>query len=104
MPFIFFLSLFIGSFIEKGYHNFTHPLMSVFGGLSMIGILMAWKWEGIGGFLGAISIILFDLVNIFWYQAPKMTGTLIGSLLWFIPSTMFIYCWWTTKKNFEQHV
>ena len=105
---VFFLSLFIGEFLRKGYLNFNHPLMSVFMALSMIGILLAWRWEGFGGFLGAISIILFDLVNVFWYQTPKMVNTIIGSLLWFIPSIIFIYCWWATKvylkqQNFESN-
>ncbi|MEN8193687.1 MAG: hypothetical protein ABFS12_12770 [Bacteroidota bacterium] len=101
---VFFLMLFIGEFFRKGYISFNYPLMSVFMGLSMIGILLAWRWEGIGGFLGAISIVIFDLVNIFWYQTPKMTSTIIGSLLWLIPSIIFIYCWWTTKDKLKQQV
>ena len=89
---VFFISLFVGEFLRKGHFTFNHPFMSVFMGLSMIGILLAWKWEGFGGILGAISIILFDLVNLFWYQTPKMVNTIIGSLLWLIPSIIFIYC------------
>ena len=101
---LFFLSLFIGSFIEKGIHHFNYPLMSAFMGLSMIGILLAWRWEGLGGFLGASSIIIFDLVNLFWYQTPKMTSTISGSLLWLIPSIIFIYCWWITKYKLKEQV
>ena len=99
---LFFLSLFIGAFMRKGYINvghLGHYVMFAFTGLSMIGILLAWRWEGLGGFLGAFGIITSDLLNIFWVQGPKMLGSLIGSLLWLIPSIIFIYCWWKTRKE-----
>lgn len=104
---LFMLSLFIGVFIEKGYIHVSHPghyAMFAFTGISMIGILLAWRWEGLGGILGAFGIITSDLINIFWVQGQKMTGTLIGSLLWLIPSIIFIYCWWATKNNSKQQV
>jgi len=97
---LFMLSLFIGEFLRKGYINVGHPghyVMFAFSGLSSVGILMAWRWEGIGGFLGALGIIAFDLINIFWVQGSKMVGTIIGSLLWLIPASLFIYCWWKTR-------
>jgi len=99
---LFMSSIFIGALISKGQINVEHPghyVMFAFTGLSMIGILLAWRWEGLGGFLGAFGIITSDLLNIFWVHAPKMTGTLIGSLLWLIPSLIFIYCWWATKNR-----
>ena len=97
---LFFTSLFIGEFLRKGYINVGHPghyVMFVFSGLASVGILMAWRWEGIGGFLAAFGIITSDLLNIFWVQGPRMVGSLVGSLLWLIPSLLFIYCWWKTK-------
>ena len=99
---LFFLSIFIGEFLRKGYTNVGHPghyVMFAFSGLASLGILMAWRWEGIGGFLGTLGIIASDLINIFWVQGPKMVGTIVGSLLWLIPSFLFIYCWWKTRKK-----
>ena len=98
---IFFSSLYIGEFMRKGYLNIHYPVMFALMLLSMIGILLAWKWEGIGGLLGAISIIISDLLNLLWFQTPKIIGGLIGSLLWLIPSIIFIYCWWFTKSKLK---
>ena len=91
---LFMSSIFIGALIRKGYINFEHPghyVMFTLTGLSMIGILIAWRWEGLGGFLGAFGIIISDLLNIFWVQGSKMLDSLIGSLLWLVPSIIFIY-------------
>ncbi|MFC1726386.1 hypothetical protein ACFL4T_12230 [candidate division KSB1 bacterium] len=99
---LFFLLLFIGEFNRKDYINVGHPghyVMIVFSALASVGILMAWRWEAIGGFLAAFGIIVFDLLNIFWVQSPRMAGTLIGSLLWLIPGFLFIYCWWKTRGD-----
>jgi len=97
---LFTLSLFIGEFIRKGYINVGHPghyVMFAFLGLAQVGILMAWRWEGIGGFLAVFGVIASILLNIFWVQGPRMVGSIIGSLFWLIPSFLFIYCWWKTR-------
>lgn len=103
---LFMASIFIGSIIEKGTFTVPHPAHFILLGLwiiSSIGILIAWKWEGTGGILGAGGIIISDLLNIFWIQTPKLTGFLIGSLMWLLPSLAFIYCWLKTKeKNHQQ--
>ena len=103
---LFMSSIFIGSIIEKGTLTFSHPAHYLLLGLwsiSSIGILIAWKWEGTGGILGAGGIIISDLLNIFWIQTPKLTGFLIGSLMWLLPSLAFIYCWLRTKQKNPQH-
>ena len=102
---LFIISQFVGALIRKGYINVEHPghyVLFFFFGLAQIGILIAWRWERIGGLLIAFGIIVFDLLNIFWVQAPKMAGTIIASVFWLIISFIFIYCWWKTKGNLYQ--
>ena len=97
---VFMSSLFIGELIEKGSYtppHIGHVFMFALTGISQIGILLAWKWEGLGGILGASGILASDLLNLFWVQSPKMVNVLIGSLMWLIPSLIFIYCWRKTK-------
>jgi hypothetical protein len=97
---LFILSLFIGEFLRKGYINVAHPghyVLLAFWGLASVGILMAWRWEGIGGFLAAFGIIAFNLLNIFWVQSPRMVGSIVASLFWLIPAFIFIYCWRKTR-------
>jgi hypothetical protein len=101
---IFVFLLFIGEFLSKGYINVGHPghyVLFVFFGIAQIGILIAWhsRWEGIGGLLTVTGIVTFDFLNIFWVQGPRMTNTIIASLIWLILAFIFLYCWWKTKRN-----
>ena len=99
---LFISSIFIGAIIEKGsitVSNPAHYILLALWGISSIGILIAWKWEGIGGILGVIGILLSDLLNLFWIQTPKMVGFLIGSLMWLLPSMVFILCWLKSKDK-----
>jgi len=104
---LFIISQFVEALIRKGYINVDHPghyVLFLFFGLAQIGILIAWRWERKGGLLIAFGIIVFDLLNIFWVQAPKMAGTIIASVFWLIISFIFIYCWWKTRKESYQTV
>lgn len=103
---LFVLSQFIPAFIRKGGHiNVSHPghyvMMASFG-LAQVGILMAWRWEGIGGFLAVFGVIVSILLNIFWVQGPRMVQTIVAFMFWLIPSFFFIYCWWKTRGESQQ--
>jgi hypothetical protein len=76
-----------------------HYLLFAAIGLAQLGILLAWRWEGIGGFLAVFGIFAFDLLNIFWVQSQKMVASIIGFSIWLIPAFLFIYCWWKTREE-----
>jgi len=97
---LFILSQFLGAIIRTGHINvihYGHYVMMVFFGLAQIGILIAWRWEGIGGFLGVFGVIATILLNSLWVDGPRMAQSNIAFLLWLIPSLLFIYCWWKTR-------
>ena len=99
---LYFLSQVFGEFSRKAYINVSHPgpyVLLAFWGLASIGLLIAWRWEGIGGFLAAFSIISSDLLHIFWVQGQKTVGAIVVSLFLLIPALLFIYCWWKTRKE-----
>lgn len=99
---VFFMSsIFIGEAISKGLFYSVDPkhyVMFILIGIAQLGILLAWKWEGLGGLLGIIGVLISDLLHIFWIQNPKLIASLIGSLMWFIPSVIFVYCWYRTRN------
>ena len=74
------ITQFVGAILRKGTINVNHPgsyILFIFFGLAQIGIFIAWRWERIGGLLIAFSIIVFDFLNIFWVQGPRMTSTIL---------------------------
>ena len=68
-----------------------------FWGAGLAGLILAlWK-EGLGGIVSLLSFVIFIfLVGI----NPKPDIRFMYSLFIFlIPSVLYIYCWWLTKKS-----
>ena len=96
------LSFFIAEVIESGEMpnpDFGHGLVTFLFIIALIGFLIAWRWEGFGGILSAISIVLMTIVNVIWVHAAKDPGS---EIIFVIPALLFIYCWWRTRKQPQQ--
>jgi hypothetical protein len=99
---VFSLSFFIAHVIEQGEMpnpDFGHWLVIFLYIIAQIGFLIAWRWEGFGGILSAISIVLMATVNVIWVHAAKDPGS---EIIFVIPALLFIYCWWRTRKQLKQ--
>lgn len=99
---VLFLTLVIGEIIEKGELSIPDPgnrVMMAFFLLAQAGLLIAWRWEGFGGFLAAASIIITILLRLFWVQGAEGRDPIVAFLIWLIPAFLFIYCWWRTSKK-----
>ena len=67
--------------------------------LSIVGLGIAWRWEGLGG---AINIGFF-LVNLglYWFIRGRffpLGGVAILSLA-IVPGVLFLVCWWRLKSR-----
>jgi len=96
---VFSLSFFIANVIEQGEMpnpDFGHGLVTFLFIIVLIGFLIAWRWEGFGGILSAISIVLMATVSVIWVHAGKDPGS---EIIFLIPALLFIYCWWRTGKQ-----
>lgn len=97
---VFFLFFFIPDIIKKGglhISDFGHGVITILFLLGQVGILIAWRWEGIGGFLAASSIALAFLLNLFWVHAGQSDINI--TFIWLIPAFLFLYCWWKTRRQ-----
>lgn len=96
------LSFFIADVIEKGEMpkpDFGPGLVTFLFFIALIGFLIAWRWEGFGGILSAISIVLMTMVNVIWVHAAKDPGS---EIIFLIPALLFIYCWWKSRRQPKQ--
>lgn len=80
--------------------DFGHGLVTFLYIIGLIGFLIAWRWEGFGGILSAISIVLMATVNVIWVHAGKDPGS---EIIFVIPALLFIYCWWKSRKQLQQN-
>ncbi len=100
---VFSLFFFIANVIEQGEMpnpDFGHGLVTFLYIIALIGFLIAWRWEGFGGILSAISLVFMATVNVIWVHAAKDPGS---EIIFVIPALLFIYCWWKSRKRLQQN-
>ena len=90
--------LFVAESVEKGGIAIDSDRipMTAFMFLAFIGLIMAWRWEGLGGAMALGSLIAF---NMFAPASPFKGGLLVVTGLYGLPALLFIFCWWRTRKT-----
>lgn len=59
--------------------------------MSFVGLLIAWKWDGIGGILAVVSIVAFAALGL---QTPgKPGGIILLGVMYLLPAVLFILSW-----------
>jgi hypothetical protein len=61
-----------------------------------LGLIIAWRWEGIGGLLTTGGTMLFILMDYIF------TGHVLRFWMFFaflIPGLLFLYCWWLARHG-----
>jgi hypothetical protein len=65
--------------------------------LAFIGLIIAWKSEGVGGTVALSSMIVFAVLGLQTDLKPAATLLLTG--MFSLPALLFLFCWWKTKKH-----
>lgn len=78
-------------------------LPPLFGLLSVIGLGMAWRWEGLGGAIAVIfNLAMLTVLLIHWPITHNFPRYLVAPYgVWMaiaIPGMLFLICWWRSKK------
>lgn len=90
---LFLILMFVGSLFNPKQSNTpsTHELISfIFFPIGLcVGLLIAWKWELIGGIIAIVSMIIFSLI----------IQSTLGWIIFAIPGVLFIICWYLSRNN-----
>jgi hypothetical protein len=62
-------------------------------GAYIIGYSIAWKWEGLGGLIAIVGILLAQLIS------PSPTSMFLGQLLFTIPGILYIVYWFLARRQ-----
>ena len=77
-------------------------LPPLFSFLSALGLIIAWRWEGVGGAIAVIfQLATLPVLLIHWpitEDFPRYLAPYGVWLLIFIPGVLFLWCWWK-KRN-----
>jgi hypothetical protein len=92
------LFLFVGECVEKGKIavDSDRIVMSIFCLLTFVGLIIAWKWEGIGGTLAVCGLVGFN-ASTPWSVVNPVNLLITG--MYGIPAVLFLFCWWQTRKH-----
>lgn len=95
-----FLFLFVAESVEKGRIAIDSDRipMTAFMFLAFIGLIIAWKWEGLGGAMALGGLIAF---NILAPASVAKGGNFVITGLYGLPALLFIFCWWQTRKQLK---
>ena len=90
--------IFIAEMVEhlSGESQFSTNFIAslFFPGVSLIGLGIAWKWEGLGGLITIAGIIIHQIIS---PSLPKFTG----QLLFAIPGLLFLLYWFLSRGQLE---
>jgi hypothetical protein len=81
------------------------PLFELF---SVLGLGVAWRWEGLGGAISlAFSLATLPVLLIHWPITHNFPRYLVAPYgVWLviaIPGILFLMCWWKSKKRANPH-
>ena len=95
--------LYIRVFVAAGHSLFGSDgheidlLMSVLIGFAICGLIIAWRWEGLGGFMALVSgLILTVLVTVLSVKLSWLTGFFYGSPF-IITGGLCLFSWWRKR-------
>lgn len=69
--------------------------------LSVLGLAIAWRWEGLGGFLSLVSLSLLLFANLAINGGKINPIGFFAILIVIFPGVLFVVCWYSTKSNME---
>jgi hypothetical protein len=72
--------------------------------LSVLGLGVAWRWEGLGGAISVVfSLAALAVILVHWpiaYEFPRYLMAPYGVWLTVaIPGILFLMCWWRSKRS-----
>ncbi|MEA3407799.1 MAG: hypothetical protein U9R48_06945, partial [Chloroflexota bacterium] len=72
--------------------------------LSVLGLALAWRWEGWGGAMAILSqLVNLPLLLIHWPIAQGFPRYLVAPYgVWMaivVPAALFLVCWWRSRGN-----
>jgi hypothetical protein len=78
-----------------GLEAFNIVLFSVLG-IGLVALILAWWFEGLGGFVSLISFVIFNILA----ACNPIPGSIYIFLLliFLVPSLLYLYYWWLKRK------
>ena len=82
------------------FKGFTEVLQFLFYPVGICaGLIIAWKWEGIGAFITVGSLAAFHLIRYVSFGDPAFNGMIDGLAG---AGFLFLACWYLSRSNAQR--
>jgi len=70
-------------------------------GLSVVGLLVAWRWERLGALLALLGVIGHDVLFYLakGFQPAYLAGNLIIAMIFLLPACLYVIDWWMSRPQ-----
>ncbi len=71
--------------------------------VSVVGLALAWRWEGLGGALNVAGFVA-NLILFWAIRGEFLPGSVVLTLSpVLVPGILFLICWWRSRDRRESH-
>jgi hypothetical protein len=67
-----------------------------------VGVLIAWRWEMIGGAMAVVSAVAISALVYFGSARTMFPAALMASVPYFVAGVLFLACCWGTRRTESQ--
>ncbi len=67
--------------------------------VAIVGLLVAWVREGLGGFIAAISAVGIGILALITFQQNRYFSAFAYSSPFLVTGILFLCCWWKHRKT-----
>lgn len=66
--------------------------------VATLGLLLAWRWEGLGGLLAFVAGIALALVDYLVYGSEQWVAVLLYASPFVVAGGLCLVCWWRRRE------
>ena len=76
----------------------AEPLLTTCLSITLVGLIVGWKREGLGGLMIMDGMALFYLAN--FLSSGRFPGGWVFPIF-YLPGVLFLLCWWRTREELQ---
>jgi hypothetical protein len=67
--------------------------------MATVSVLIAWRWEGIGGVIAVVCAIVINALVYLGSGRAMVYAALMSSVPYFVAGVLFLACCWRTRQT-----
>jgi hypothetical protein len=82
--------------------NWEMALLVGMASFSMLSVILAWRWEGIGGFVMVLWGLVFSGIAYLTSRPQQVFSMLVSGVPFLIAGFLFLVSWWSRKVDLNE--